>query len=833
MIDRLRALKSAITPEQEILANRLVLGSAAGLICVLFFFDPIIFAAFLGYLAFNATLFGMQKYDIWRPEERWFAAIILDVMMGFAVMLREPEHMSVFYPLFLWIILGNGFRFGLKYLFIAAALSTAVFATVVAATDYWQQNLTLGISLTAALMIIPAYCSTLIKKLSHAKEQAETASRAKSYFLASVSHELRTPLNAIIGYGNHLRQIDMPRNQHEMIEASVLAGEHLLHLIEQLIQVSKAGAGSATIKKVQFKPTDLLTEVRDIMTIRVEEKGLQFHLQAEPLSDRLIEGPKDVLSNILLNLTGNAIKFTDAGSISICGGLKENNGTAALWFTVSDTGIGIADEAVGHIFQPFQQADETVMNRFGGTGLGLAICKQLVEQVGGAISVSSAIGHGSTFHVTIPVEMTAAADAVSDSNDLEIIRILSLGEFEPDLLAGAQAVSNFVIRHINCASVSDIRAAIASVQLHQFNVVMIGQKIAVGISPDDVIWTKFADAEVAAVMVADENAVDLDDLTLRAAFASVIPPSPNFNEMRSAIRIGSSFARHLRIEKAESVAEVVPTEPRSILVADDNRTNRNVLSAILETVGHKVTMVTDGNEAIDALEQGGFDILLLDVNMPRLNGIDACHMWRQIEGGRQHIPIIGVTADATSETEQRCINAGMDMRLTKPVDSKLLLSTIEKYCSTIPANPGILNNAAIADPLNVVVPLQSAISDPTRAIDPAQMAYLRSIGDDNFVAGMIEGFFDDVEQSIGPIRSSVDQKDVREFRFHAHAFKSSANNMGAVRLAALCGKLEKITEADFLEYGSSYLEKIENELASATAELQYPAESGSVKAAIR
>ena len=325
MTSFLKKLRGDLTPEQEILRNRLVMGGISGIGCYFFAFDALIFSAFFAYLSCNAALYAMQRYGIWQPENRWFGAIILDVMMAFTVMLREPEHLSIFYPIILWMILGNGFRYGIKWLFVASALSTATFSIVVFSTAYWQQNQFLGIALAFALIAIPAYCSTLISKISHAKEQAEEASKAKSYFLASVSHELRTPLNAIIGYGNHLRQSEMSRGQKEMVEASVLAGEHLLHLIEQLIDVAKTGTGTMNVTTSTFRPTDLLTEIRDIMTVRAEEKGLSLHLQAEPMSDRIVEGPNGAIRNILLNLVGNATKFTESGSIKLNSGIIIKN----------------------------------------------------------------------------------------------------------------------------------------------------------------------------------------------------------------------------------------------------------------------------------------------------------------------------------------------------------------------------------------------------------------------------------------------------------------------------------------------------------------------------
>lgn len=813
MIAWLTSKRAALSAEQEMLLNRMWLGLGAAAVNSAFHHDDNIFVAFLIYLSLNAALYVMQRSDIMCDEHRRFAAILLDSVMGMSVLLIDAEGMSFVYPLFLWMILGNGFRFGLKWLFIAAAFGAAAYGFVVFQTDYWADKPVLGYSLAVGLFIIPAYCSTLIKKLSQAKEQAEIANKAKSYFLASVSHELRTPLNAILGYGNHLKQMNMPKNQGDMIAASVLAGEHLLHLIDQLIQVAKTDAGSATITNDIFIATDLLTEIRDIMAVRAEEKGISLQIQATPLSDTEIRGPSSFIRNILLNLVGNAVKFTQAGHVSICAGITEKGQATHLWFTVSDTGIGIAQEALELIFQPFQQADDTVMNRFGGTGLGLAICRQLVDQAGGEISVESTLGKGSVFRVTIPVDI-ADPHILGATDDDQVVKALAIGRFDKTLLASAQMIDNFLIQHIDCQTEAELVAVLDTHNIKNFQVALVDQQLADRIEPDSAIWLRFADAEVAPVLVASTGELDGEEILLRAAFATILPATPDFDQMRSAIRIGCSFAKHPKFEvldqKPQSLYSDTPQNSGlTILVADDNRTNRNVLSAILEAAGHNIVMVDDGDVALDALEQGGIDILLLDVNMPRLNGIDACSMWRQIEGGRSHIPIIGVTADATLETEKACLNAGMDMRITKPVNAKKLLATIDRYCDrTTPLTPKISN-----DPFHVVVPIGKKADDAqTSAIDPAQIAYLYSIGNEAFVQNMLDGFFEDITEIEAKVKIAVAQKDVAAFRFCAHAFKSSANNIGATMLSTICDKYEKVTEGEFIMEGKSYLEKIVTEL---------------------
>jgi two-component system, sensor histidine kinase RpfC len=814
MIRRLKSMWKSHTPELEIIKNRFVIGFCALASYAYINLGPLILSLCVGFILINCGLYMMQKYSIMKSEHRWVFAILLDAFMGGILMYLAPEVNSFAPIILLWMILGNGFRFGLKYLVLASLLSTMIFAYIFFTAAYWQQNTVVGYGMLFGLVALPAYCSTLVRKMSDAKDQAEAANKAKSYFLASVSHELRTPLNAILGYGNHLRQMEMPRKQHEMIEASVLAADHLLHLIEQLIHVAKTETGKSLIETSKFKATDLISEVRDILLVRAQDKGIQLRIQAQALSDSQIEGPAKIIRNILMNLVGNAIKFTESGTVSIRASLVNEPQNTYLKLSVSDTGIGIAENAIQKIFQPFQQADESVLNRFGGTGLGLAICKQMTEQTNGTISVNSKLGKGSEFEVIIPVEIVSNTEQTALA--LESVQILSLGAHEPDLVESTQPESSFELKHIFCNNPASLEMALSTINIGAYAIALIDQNLAMQIHPDDPIWKRFEHAQVAPVLVSNTDQIEFDDISLRAEFASVLPASANFAELRSAIRIGCSFAKPAtRDDESENKKAKLYT-PRNILIADDNRTNRNVLAAILETAGHIITMATDGDEALDALEDRPFDILLLDVNMPRLNGIEACSMWRQIEGRGAHMPIIGVTADATAETESRCLAAGMDTRLTKPIDAKLLLSTIEKYTENSNLQIPEMQNYAQASNIKKLHGFKETIEPE---LDMAQLNYLKSIGNDRFLQEMIDSFFEDINDVITPLAQSVKEQNVQQFRFYAHAIKSSSNNIGALKLVALSEKLERATEADILEFGTEYLVEVEKKLALVKQEL--------------
>jgi two-component system sensor histidine kinase RpfC len=285
------------------------------------------------------------------------------------------ESFAAVYPALLWVILGNGFRFGVNWLYLASAMAAIAFGWTIYSVDYWRNSPSLSIGLLVALIVIPAYCSTLITKISQAKEEAEAANKAKSLFLASVSHELRTPLNAIIGYGTHLLDMKLPEKQHQMVATSVSAGRHLLHLINQLLNFAHSESRDELPEPKPFSLVDVLSEVRDIMQIAADEKNLEIILQAEPSSDQVISGQLGYIRNILINLTSNAVKFTEAGSITLRCGFNSTKNQGQMWVSVTDTGPGIPVDAQQKIFDVFQQANDTIANEFGGTGLG-DFCRQ-------------------------------------------------------------------------------------------------------------------------------------------------------------------------------------------------------------------------------------------------------------------------------------------------------------------------------------------------------------------------------------------------------------------------------------------------------------------------
>ncbi|WP_164089264.1 ATP-binding protein [Sphingorhabdus sp. YGSMI21] len=802
--------------EHEMIKNRIILVILGWSVCVMLGATPGLIVGFSVYFILSVAIAVAYRMHRKPSSLRRFLGLCTDFGVGAFLFQVGGESVAAGYPLFLWVILGNGFRFGIFWLFIASVMAAMAFGWAIYTVDFWRNNSSLSIGLLIGLLVIPAYCSTLITKISQAKEEAEAANKAKSLFLASISHELRTPLNAIIGYGTHLLEMQLPEKQHQMIATSVSAGRHLLHLINQLLNFAQSESRDELPDPKPFSLVDLLSEVRDIMQIAADDKGLEINLQAEPSSNQLISGQLDYVRNILINLTSNAVKFTNSGSVTLRCGFVSTAGQDEMWVSVTDTGPGIAKEEQQKIFDVFQQANDTIANEFGGTGLGLAICQKLANQMGGDISLESDPGKGSIFTLSFPVDVL---EAEPQSSDDDAIRILSLSQ-KIDAPSICKDKNQPVrIDHIQCYGPDDIEEIISQLDLDLYDIALLDEAIASNQDDQSPLWSAFRAAQLPPVLLAEGKEKTLKDIQLRAAFATLLPPGSEFSAIRSAVQIGCSFVGSGPRQHPESTPNIEPAQvkPVRVLVADDNRTNQMVLETILSNVGHEVTVVADGEEALEQLEQGDFEIVFLDVNMPIMGGIECCRLWRQIEGPRKHVPIIGLTADSTEETEKKCLDAGMDLRITKPIEATELIEVITSQTGSRTEAQAV---DTYADPLGVVSSFDSKLRRPEPpAVDPTQLDYLLSIGDEAFVRSIIEAYLEDTGEILVAFRKSVEDGSVDDFRFHAHAFKSGASNVGASYLVETCSKLEVIAEPDFLERRQEYLSKIEQQVADIRAYL--------------
>ena len=685
------------------------------------------------------------------------------------------------FPAYLWTVFGNGFRFGASALRTAMLGSLAGFAAVVATTPFWHDQPALSVGVLVGLVILPAYALALIRRLSAARQQAEAANRAKSLFLASVSHELRTPLNAIIGMGALLEDTALDADQAEMSGTIMTAARSLLRLIDGILDLSRIEAERMPVVAVDFDLLTVLTEVRTIAAAQARRKGLALHLHVTSRTPRLLRGDANRLHEILLNLVGNAVKFTEAGSVTLGVDATVTDGLARVRVEVTDTGIGIAPDAQGRIFEDFTQADETILNRYGGTGLGLGITRKLVRLLGGEIGVASALGTGSRFWFELPFALREGAVAPGTVPARVLVRAEEAALLTP--LLGLLRQCDVRIERIAAWPADAV--------------------------PEGVAALGFARAEAdqaAPVMVAVAPAPErMPPLAWQRAFAATISPHADAAALEALFALLAALGP--APERAAVVVPATPGESFRVLIADDNAVNRRVLLKILATGGHTVRVVRDGEEALDALTEQNFDLAILDVNMPRIDGIEATKIHRMASLGRGAVPILALTADATETTRARCLEAGMVACLVKPVEPAQLLAIVD---STV---RGARADGAAARPEPPAQPaLTRAARDAAPTLDHGVLDSLQALGGVEFIAEISGTFRAEARVKLAALRAALHQGDVAAFRAQAHGMRSIAANIGAARLGALCLPEPRLNGDELETRGTAIAREIAHEL---------------------